>query len=97
MEFLRTFTNEPSCEDYLIQVRWPEGMRCPSCGSGSFYQRLRNRRAYECRSCHHFTFPTAGTIFDHTRTSLHQWFIAMFLVAMDKRDSPHFSWESTWA
>ena len=85
MEFLRTFTNEPSCEDYLIRVRWPEGMRCPSCGRGSFYQRLRNRRAYECRSCHHFTFPTAGTIFDHTRTSLHQWFIAMFLVAMDKR------------
>jgi transposase-like protein len=85
MEFHRTFTNEPSCEDYLIRIRWPEGMRCPSCGGGSFYQRLRHRRAYECRLCHHFTFPTAGTIFGKTRTSLHRWFVAMFLVAMDKR------------
>jgi transposase-like protein len=85
MEFHTTFTNEPSCENYLIAVRWPDGMRCSGCGSGSFYAKLRNRRTYECRSCHRFTSPTAGTIFGKTRTSLHRWFVAIFLLAMDKR------------
>lgn len=85
MEFITTFADERLCEAYLMRMRWPAGMRCPRCGGTAFYPRLHHRRAFECRSCHHFTSVTAGTIFGRTRTPLRKWFVAMFLAAVDKR------------
>lgn len=85
MDFFTTFTTEEACERYLMQMRWPDGMPCLQCGGKDFYPRLKDRRAYQCRSCRFFNRPTAGTIFHRTRTSLHHWFVALFLVAFDKR------------
>ena len=39
---------------------------------------------YECRECHERTSPTAGTIFDKTRTPLAVWFMACWLIASQK-------------
>ncbi len=85
MDFFTTFTTEEACERYLMQMRWPDGMPCLQCGGKDFYPRLKDRRAYQCRSCRFFNRPTAGTIFHRTHTSLHHWFVALFLVAFDKR------------
>jgi len=85
MDFFTTFTSEESCERYLIQMRWPDEMPCQKCGKKEFYSRVKDRRAYQCQSCKAFTRPTAGTIFHRTRTSLQCWFVAIFLVAFDKR------------
>ena len=105
MQFLGTFTNNDICEQYLIQIRWPDGMQCEQCHGTNFYPRLSHRRAYQCRDCRYFTYPTAGTIFHKTRTSLHQWFVALFLIANDKRGlsalalSKHLSvsYQTAWA
>src|SRR5208283_1235530 len=67
------------------RVRWPEGMVCGKCGKTDLYPRITTRRMYQCRSCLHFNSPTAGTIFHKTRTSLQCWFLAIFLIASDKR------------
>src|SRR3989344_4292088 len=85
MDFFTTFTSEEVCERYLIQVRWPDGMPCLRCGKKNFYPRLKDRRAYQCRNCKFFNRPTAGTISHRTHTPLLQWFVALFLIAFDKR------------
>lgn len=85
MDFFTTFTNEEICEQYLIKIRFPDGMPCLKCGKKEFYPRLKERRAYQCKSCRFFNRPTAGTIFHRTHTSLLEWFVAIFLVAFDKR------------
>ena len=85
MDFFTTFTSEEICEQYLIKVRFPEGMPCLQCGKKDFYPRLKDRRAYQCKSCKFFNRPTAGTIFHRTHTPLLEWFVAVFLVAFDKR------------
>ena len=79
------FSTEEACEGYLIRVRWPDGMQCPHCRGKDFEKREGKKRAYRCVCCHRFLSSTAGTIFHRTRTSLQQWFIALFLVATDKR------------
>lgn len=84
-EFFAAFPSEETCEAHLIRVRWPQGMPCSTCRSRDFYKRIRTRRAYQCRRCHSFTYPTAGTIFHKTRTPLQAWFLAIFCVAFDKR------------
>jgi transposase-like protein len=85
LEFFTGFPTEESCEEHLINIRWPHGMYCSKCASKEFYHRIRTRRAYQCRSCKSFNYPTAGTIFHRTRTSLQGWFLAIFCVAFDKR------------
>jgi len=85
MGFFTTFTNEEACERYLIHVRFPDGMPCLKCGKKDFYPRLKERRAYQCKACKFFNRPTAGTIFHRTHVPLLPWFVALFLVAFDKR------------
>ncbi len=85
LEFFTAFPTEAACEEHLIRVRWPEGMRCTRCGSADFYKRLRTRRAFHCKRCLRYVYPTAGTIFHKTRTSLQGWFLALFCTAFDKR------------
>lgn len=85
MDFFTTFTTEEACERHLMQARWPDGMPCLQCGKKEFYPRLKDRRAYQCKSCKFFNRPTAGTIFHRTHTALLEWFVAIFLVAFDKR------------
>jgi hypothetical protein len=40
---------------------------------------VKGRRAYQCNWCANQLYPTAGTPFDRTRTSLRDWFYVMFL------------------
>jgi transposase-like protein len=85
MLLFETLATEAACEQYLINVRWPGGMACKHCGGKHFDVLERKARSYRCQRCHRFMSPTTGTIFHRTRTSLQQWFVALFLVATDKR------------
>lgn len=85
MGLFDTLASETACEKYLIDIRWPDGMTCKHCGGKSFDVREGKTRAYRCNTCHKFMSPTTGTIFHRTRTSLREWFVAIFLVAADKR------------
>jgi hypothetical protein len=38
-EFAKRFATEAACRDYLIQLRWPEGFRCPHCGGRENWSR----------------------------------------------------------
>ena len=85
MGLFDTLASEEACEHYLINVRWPDGMVCKHCGGTSFKVQAGKTRGYRCDGCHRFMSPTTGTIFHRTRTSLREWFVAIFLVAADKR------------
>jgi hypothetical protein len=44
-EFNRQFSTEEACWDYLVKLRWPEGFRCPDCGSPKAWL-TSNRHGY---------------------------------------------------
>lgn len=81
--FLRRFSSEAQCQEYLASVRWKEGYVCPKCGCRHGY-RLTNGR-YQCAQCRHQTSVTAGTVLHKTHMTLRQWFLAFYLVCQDKR------------
>lgn len=85
MTFLLHCHSEDWCEQYLIKVRWPEGMCCKHCGGKNFSPRLPKRFAFQCRDCRKFLSPTAGTMFHGTQMSLMRWFVTIFFMATDKR------------
>jgi len=81
-EFDVRFRSEEACREYLLQLRWPDGFRCPRCGcrESSPVRAVLLR----CRDCRHQTSVTAGTIFQDTRTSLRLWFQAIWWVVSQK-------------
>src|SRR5207249_4470542 len=70
-----------ACQDYLRDRFYPEGTECPGCEKPSRFYRVKGRSAYSCQFCRHQVYPTAGTIFHKSTTSLQLWFWAIFLMS----------------
>lgn len=82
MELEARFSTEAACREYLAQLRWPGGFRCPHCSSGKAWP-VRSV-LMECAACGAQTSVTAGTILQDTRTPLPVWFRAMWWVTTQK-------------
>jgi transposase-like protein len=82
MEFERRFATEEACRAYLVQLRWPEGVRCYRCHSPSVWATAR--RLYHCTFCGFQTSVLTGTIFQDTKADLRLWFRAMWYVTNQK-------------
>lgn len=82
-EFEQNFATEEACQEYLYQLRWPEGFVCPRC---SHQKAWRTRRGhFHCGQCSFQVSITAGTIFQDTRLPLRLWFRAMWQVVSQKQ------------
>ena len=82
LEFERRFASEEACREYLSQLRWPDGFRCPRCQHTKAWS--TSRELYHCGGCGVQTSVTAGTIFQDTRKPLRLWFRAMWHVTSQK-------------
>jgi transposase-like protein/ribosomal protein L37AE/L43A len=81
-ELEERFHTEEACREYLAQLRWPEGFRCPVCAHPKEWK--TGRELWECAACGRQTSVTAGTIFERTRKPLALWFRAIWLVTSQK-------------
>ena len=81
-EFDTWFLSEEACINFLVRLRWPEGFRCPACGSPKGWATARGN--IRCSKCQRQTSPIAGTIFEGTRKPLRTWFQAMWYVTSQK-------------
>lgn len=82
LELERRFSDEESCRQYLFELRWPEGFRCPQCQGTKAWKMDRGLRL--CADCRHQVSVTAGTIFQDTRYPLRVWFRAIWQVTSQK-------------
>jgi transposase-like protein len=81
-DFRNRFSTEEACIDYLISLRWPDGVACPMCGRSK--TRRTTRGLFECKHCLRQTSVTAGTLFHNTRKPLRLWFEAMWHITNQK-------------
>ena len=87
LEWQDHFGTEDACQKYLFRQRWPKGFVCPQCLGQTYWKVQRSDRTaplYECTGCGHQASLTAGTLFHRTKVALRVWFLAIFLVAVDK-------------
>jgi transposase len=79
--FLERFPDDDACLEFLKEKRYPNGMaHCEKCGKERKHHRVTGRPAYSCDYCGSMISPMAGTIFEHSSTSLRKWFYAMYLM-----------------
>ena len=82
IEFEHQFATEEACRLYLEPLRWPDGFRCPGCGSAEAWR--MSRGLWLCGRCRRQTSVTVGTIFERSRLPLSLWFRAMWHVTNQK-------------
>ncbi len=83
-QFFERFKDEDDCLNHIMEVRF--GMRhvCRACGVEGTFHKLTNRRAFSCAHCGDHVYPTAGTVFEDTRTPLLSWFYAVYLFVVTR-------------
>jgi transposase len=82
-DFNKQFKTDAACLEYIFQQRFPEGVTCEKCGVKDHFYPVVSRRSYACQ-CGFQLYPTVGTIFHKSPTSLKTWFFAMFLMTASK-------------
>ncbi len=78
-DFFKRFPNDEACLEHVMRLRYGMRHECRACGKVSTFHRMTDRRAWACAACGDHVYPTAGTIFEDTRTPLQMWFYAIFL------------------
>ena len=77
-EFFARFPDDEACLNHIMEVRYGVRHVCQKCGVEGTFHKLTNRRAFSCSSCGDHLYPTAGTVFQDTRTPLRVWFYAIY-------------------
>jgi transposase len=81
-DFNRQFPDDDACFEHLRESRFPDGMAyCETCKLERQHHRIKGRPVYACDECLTQISPMAGTIFEHSSTSLRLWYYAMYLMA----------------
>jgi len=82
LELEQRFSTEEACEQYLFDLRWPSGFRCPPCGNHKAWELKTG--LFECSACGHKASVISGTILEGTRKPLVLWFRVIWWVASQK-------------
>jgi hypothetical protein len=81
-EAILYFADPDRCLKFMVDIRWPDGVKCPTCGSKEVYF-LESRRVWKCKNKHTKQQFSAkiGTVFEDSPIGLDKWFTAVWLVA----------------
>jgi|SRR5665213_2891181 len=78
-QFKAEYPDDGACLLAILKRRYETVEACPHCGVIGKLTRIEGRRAFACKEgCH--IYPCAGTVFEHSSTTLTLWFHAMYLM-----------------
>ncbi|HKD10010.1 MAG TPA: IS1595 family transposase [Bryobacteraceae bacterium] len=92
LDAVQYFSNYENCKEWMVALRWPNGVKCPRCGSDHVVF-LENAKAWKCYAKHpqaKFTLKT-GTIYEDSPLGLDKWLPATWMIVNDKNGIS--SWE----
>ncbi len=85
---LQTLIDDAKCFEALRQLRWPEGVTCPSCKSNQVVKRgfdetqpLRQR--YQCKACQKRFDDLSDTILARHHQPLRTWILCLYLMGLN--------------
>ena len=88
-EFQQQFPDDEACLRHIMVSRYGGfELDCPKCGVHGKFYRLTRDRAFLCQHCKHHIYPCVGTPMERSRTSLHKWFLAIYLFTTSRHGVP---------
>lgn len=83
-EAIEYFANPETCFEYVVNLRWQDGIvTCPRCQSENV-SFVRTRRIWNCLHCRKQFSIKTGTIFQNSTIGLDKWLATMWLIANAK-------------
>ncbi len=82
--FDERFLTEQSCLTYLADLQWGRSrqqFKCPRCNCSRYRDLLDTTGLFRCRDCGSHVSPKVGTLFQDSKLTLKQWFLAMWFMA----------------
>ncbi len=86
IEAVRFFTDPNVCHQFMVSIKWPDGViTCPKCG-GTHVGEIKSRRMFQCRDkgCRKQFSTKVGTIFEDSPLGLDKWLVAVWCVTNAK-------------
>lgn len=80
MDAVRYFSNPLICHEFMTDLRWPDGVVCPYCGSMDIGH-IKSRQMFQCKSCRKQFSIKKGTIFEDSPLGLDKWLCAIWMIA----------------
>lgn len=82
VDAIRYYAKPDHCLAVMVEVRWPNGVTCPTCGRRDV-RFISTRRMWECKSGHPRRQFSAkvGTIFEDSPLGLDKWLVAVWMIA----------------
>jgi len=84
-EAIRYFADHKVAFDFMVQLRWPDGVQCPRCGCKDV-RFISTRKLWECKECKQkkqFSV-RVGTIFEDSALPLDKWLAAIWMITNAK-------------
>ena len=77
------FADPDNAHNFLTQLRWPDGVECPLCGSRKLSY-LSTRRVWKCLECKKQFSVKVGSLMEDSPIGLDKWLAAIWLIANAK-------------
>ncbi len=75
------FPDDAAAENWFVQERWPDGVRCPSCAADDVQVRpTRKPQPYRCRVCRRDFSVKTDTVMHGSNLGCRVWAIAIYLL-----------------
>src|SRR5205085_11424824 len=80
--------DDAKCFALVRQHRWPEGVRCPGCGSGTvvrdgFDETQAHRQRYRCKACAGRFDDLTGTVLAGHHQPLRVWVLCLYFMGLN--------------
>src|SRR5215217_4009699 len=85
---LSALIDDAKCFALVRQQRWPEGVHCPACGSGSvirggFDETQAHRQRYRCKACAGRFDDLTGTMLAGHHQPLRVWVLCLYFMGLN--------------
>lgn len=82
VKVMRMFPNDKAASEWIAQVRWPEGIRCPRCDSDNIQTETKHKTMpYRCRPCQKYFSAKTGTVMECSKLGPQVWALASYLMS----------------
>jgi transposase-like protein len=85
---LSNLVDDAKCYEVVRQLRWPDGIRCPACGSAQVNKRghpthQKERQRYACQACQRQFDDLSETVFEGHHQPLKVWVLCLYLLGLN--------------
>ena len=79
VELAEMFPDEEAAREWFEARIWPDGRRCPRCGSDQTHYASHAKCPYRCTDCRSYFSVKTGTLMEASKLPLRKWAFAIYL------------------